>query len=143
MNGRKKPYEKRGKISLFSICICTKCNILYIIYGSNDDIYIQKVGITRKRAVNRILQTIIVLFGISFLTFGLTYLSPGDPAEIMLTECGNLPTQEMLEKTREEMGLNEPFLIQYGNWMKGVLTGDMGMSYSAKIPVSEKIRKSF
>lgn len=82
----------------------------------------------RKRAVNRILQTFIVLFGISFLTFGLTYLSPGDPAEIMLTECGNLPTQEMLEKAREEMGLNEPFLIQYGNWLKGVLTGDMGMS---------------
>ena len=39
----------------------------------------------------RLCQIVIVLFGISFLTFGLTYISPGDPAEIMLTECGNVP----------------------------------------------------
>ena len=58
-----------------------------------------------------IIQVVAVLFGISILTFGLTYLSPGDPAEIMLTECGNIPTPELLEKTREEMGLNEPFII--------------------------------
>ena len=46
--------------------------------------------------VNRALQILLVLFGISFFTFSLTYLSPGDPAEIMLTECGNLPTPELL-----------------------------------------------
>ena len=44
---------------------------------------------TKKQIGKRFLQILIVLFGISFLTFGLTYLSPGDPAEIMLTECGN------------------------------------------------------
>ena len=49
------------------------------------------------------------IFGISFFTFGLTYLSPGDPAEIMLTECGNLPTPELLEQTRHELGLDQPF----------------------------------
>ena len=87
----------------------------------------------------RLLQIVIVLFGISFFTFGLTYLSPGDPAEIMLTECGNIPTPELLEQTRAELGLDKPFLVQYGNWLKGVLTGDMGKSYSMKVPVVEKL----
>ena len=91
----------------------------------------------------RLLQIVIVLFGISFFTFGLTYLSPGDPAEIMLTECGNIPTPELLEQTRAELGLDKPFLVQYGNWLKGVLTGDMGKSYSMKVPVVEKLVSCF
>ena len=91
----------------------------------------------------RLLQILIVLFGISFFTFGLTYLSPGDPAEIMLTECGNIPTPELLEQTRAELGLDKPFLVQYGNWLKGVLTGDMGKSYSMKVPVVEKLVSCF
>ncbi|HIX29970.1 MAG TPA: ABC transporter permease [Candidatus Blautia stercoravium] len=91
----------------------------------------------------RLLQIVIVLFGISFCTFGLTYLSPGDPAEIMLTECGNVPTPELLEQTRAELGLDKPFLVQYGNWLKGVLTGDMGKSYSMKVPVVEKLVSCF
>ena len=96
-----------------------------------------------KQILMRFLQIVIVLFGISFLTFGLTYLSPGDPAEIMLTECGNIPTEELLEKTREELGLNEPFLVQYASWLKGVVTGDMGMSYSMKVPVVQKLESCF
>lgn len=96
-----------------------------------------------KQALTRFLQIIVVLFGISFFTFSLIYLSPGDPAEIMLTECGNIPTEELLEKTREELGLNEPFLVQYGNWLKGVVTGDMGISYSMKVPVVQKLESCF
>lgn len=98
---------------------------------------------TKKQIGKRFLQILIVLFGISFFTFGLTYLSPGDPVEIMLTECGNLPTPELLEQTRQELGLDKPFLVQYGSWLKGVLTGDMGMSYSMKVPVVEKLVSAF
>ena len=98
---------------------------------------------TKKQIGKRFLQILIVLFGISFLTFGLTYLSPGDPAEIMLTECGNLPTPELLEQTRHELGLDQPFLVQYGTWLKGVLTGDMGQSYSFKMPVVQKLVSGF
>lgn len=98
---------------------------------------------SKKKVGKRLIQIIIVLFGISFFTFGLTYLSPGDPAEIMLTECGNLPTPELLEQTRKELGLDKPFLVQYGNWVKGVLTGDMGTSYSMKVPVVEKLTSCF
>lgn len=89
-----------------------------------------------KQLVNRLLQIVLVLFGISFLTFCLTYLSPGDPAELMLVEGGTVPSEELLAETREQMGLNDPFLVQYGNWLKGFVTGDMGTSYSSKAPVS-------
>lgn len=98
---------------------------------------------TKKQVGKRFLQFLIVLVGISFLTFGLTYLSPGDPAEVMLTECGNIPTPELLEQTRHELGLDQPFLVQYGSWLKGMLTGDMGMSYSFKIPVFTKLTACF
>lgn len=97
----------------------------------------------KKKIIGRMLQIVVVLLGISFFTFGLTYLSPGDPAEVMLAECGNIPTEELLEKTREEMGLNEPFLVQYTTWLKGALTGDMGMSYSMKVPVVAKLKSCF
>ena len=97
----------------------------------------------KKNVGRRLLQIVIVLIGISFFTFGLTYLSPGDPAEIMLTECGNVPTPELLAKTRAELGLDKPFLVQYGTWLKGVVTGDMGTSYSMKVPVVEKLVSCF
>lgn len=58
----------------------------------------------------RLLQIIVVLFGISFITFGLTYMSPGDPVRNMYSANGVMPTEEMVEQTREEMGLNDPFL---------------------------------
>ena len=97
----------------------------------------------KKDIMDRALQILIVLFGISFFTYGLTYLSPGDPAEIMLTECGNIPTPELLEKARMDLGLDKPFLVQYGNWLKGAVTGEMGMSYSMKVPVIQKLTSCF
>lgn len=97
----------------------------------------------KKKFIKRLLQIIVVLFGISFFTFALTYLSPGDPAEIMLSECGNIPTAELLAQTRHELGLDLPFHLQYLNWLKGVLTGNMGMSYSTKVPVVTKLVSCF
>ena len=96
-----------------------------------------------KRFVNRLIQMIITLIGVSFLTFCLTYLSPGDPAAMVLEASDTIVSQEVLEKTREEMGLNDPFLVQYGNWVWGVLHGDMGMSYSGKKPVVDKLMEGF
>ena len=97
----------------------------------------------KKKLGMRAIQIVIVLFGISFLTFGLIYLSPGDAAEVMLTECGIIPSEELLEQTRADLGLDKPFLVQYGSWLKGVVTGDMGTSYSFKIPVVQKLASCF
>ena len=89
--------------------------VLFYCAGKVKFVEVEK-ELNKKQIGKRLLQVLIVLFGISFLTFGLTYLSPGDPAEIMLTECGNLPTPELLAKTRAELGLDKPFLVQCGNW---------------------------
>lgn len=90
-----------------------------------------------KQLRNRLIEMFIVLAGISFITFGLTYLAPGDPVRSMYAATGSMPSQEVLEKTREAMGLNQPFLVQYGNWLRNCLSGDFGVSYSMNRPVAE------
>lgn len=90
---------------------------------------------TKKQIVERILQIIIVLFGIGFLTFCLTYLAPGDPVKAMYAATGNVPSDKVMEAMREEMGLNDPFLVQYFRWLSGCLHGDFGTSYSLNKPV--------
>ena len=89
-----------------------------------------------KKITTRLLQMLIVLFGISFLTFLLTYIAPGDPAEAMYEAAGILPTEQQLETARLAMGLDKPFFVQYTTWVTGVLRGDLGTSFSKNIPVT-------
>ena len=92
---------------------------------------------SKKQLFSRLLQIIIVLVGISFITFFLTYLSPGDPVENMYISMGQMPPEEVVEQTREEMGLNDPFFTQYFRWLGNCLQGDFGTSYSLRQPVTE------
>ncbi len=78
---------------------------------------------------------VIVLIGISFITFALTYLAPGDPVQAMFSATGVMPTTDVLDQMREDMGLNEPLLVQYWNWLTSCLQGDFGTSYQSKQPV--------
>lgn len=87
--------------------------------------------------LKRFLQLILVLLGVSFLTYGLTYISPSDPAEVRLLANDIIPSEEALEKLREEMGLHKPFLVQYGNWLKDIIGGDFGYSYHYREPVAD------
>lgn len=87
----------------------------------------------------RLMQLLIVLFGISFITYGLVYLSPSDPAEVQLLANDVIPTEEALENLREEMGLNEPFFVQYLTWLTDLLSGDLGYSYHFKEDVVQTI----
>ena len=64
--------------------------------------------------VKRLLHLVVIVLGVSFLTFFLLYLAPGDPAQKKLTAQGVAVSREVLETTREQMGLNRPFLVQYG-----------------------------
>ena len=88
-----------------------------------------------KQLASRLLQMLIVLIGISFLTFLLTYLSPGDPVRNMYTSAGIMPTEELIQQTRDEMGFNDPFLMQYSRWITNCLKGAFGKSYSLNKPV--------
>ena len=92
-----------------------------------------------KKIAKRLIQIIIVLFGISFITFALTYISPGDPVRNMFIATGSIPSEEVLNQVREEMGLNRPFLVQYVSWLTGCLRGDFGTSYSTKKAVIDML----
>ena len=83
-----------------------------------------------RKTLYRFLHILLVLFGISFLSFLLMHVSPGDPVRSMYAVSGSIPSDEVLEETREELGLNDPFLVQYGRWVAGCLQGDFGTSYS-------------
>ncbi len=91
----------------------------------------------KKQILRRIMQIVIVLIGISFVTFLLTYLSPGDPVRNMFSATGVMPTEELVQQTRDEMGLNDPFFTQYFRWLFNCLHGNFGKSYSLNKPVVE------
>ena len=78
--------------------------------------------------LSRLSGLLVLLVGVTFLSFSLMYLAPGDPAEALLRAGGSMPSREAVESKREEMGLNRPFLVQYGSWLSDCAKGDLGKS---------------
>lgn len=76
----------------------------------------------------RLLQLVPILFGITFLTFALMQTSAIDAVDFLYENSGSVSDAVKAAK-RAELGLDEPFIVQYGNWLTGVLTGDMGRSF--------------
>lgn len=94
-----------------------------------------------KYILKRILILIPTIIGVSFVVFSLLYLSPGDAA---LASAGPNASKETVEILRDKMGLNDPFLIQYGRFLKNLIFHfDLGTSYQSKTPVIEKILRVF
>lgn len=85
-----------------------------------------------KYVFKRFLQLIPVLIGITFLSFAMMRLAGGDAVTYMYENAGTAVSQEVIDKTRAEYGLDQPFLVQYGKWFAGMVTGDMGVSYVSK-----------
>ena len=79
-----------------------------------------------------------VLFVLSLITFGLLYVTPGDPAEMALSRSGMEPTREAVEEMRSEMGLDKPFHSAYAHWLRNVFHGNLGTSYRTGAPVTEE-----
>ena len=90
---------------------------------------------SRKQVTSRLLQMLIVLIGISFLTFLLTFISPGDPVRDMYVSMGVIPDEKLIAETRAQMGLDDPFFVQYFRWLGNCLRGDFGTSFSWGKPV--------
>lgn len=80
-----------------------------------------------RNVMQRLFNGLIVVFFISLFTFLVIYWIPGDPAAIAL---GTEASPAQLALMREEMGLNDPFLVQYFNWLMEALTGNLGNSFS-------------
>jgi peptide/nickel transport system permease protein len=90
--------------------------------------------------VRRFLLLIPTLIAISLISFGLIHLAPGDPALVILRAGGvQQISEENLAQVREEMGLDDPFLVQYGRWVWRTLQFDLGTSVRTGAPVAELI----
>lgn len=88
----------------------------------------------------RIGTSSLVLACVSILTFGLMYLTPGDPARAVLYhQTGQQPSAEAVSAFREEHGFDEPFPVQYWDWITDVLRGDLGTSFRTDRPVAAMI----
>lgn len=86
--------------------------------------------------LRRVLQSVLILIGISFLTFVLLYLIPADPARQI---AGRSATAQTVENIREQLGLNLPFYEQYFRYLTGLVQGDLGRSYLQKTEVGTLI----
>ena len=84
--------------------------------------------------ISRLGQAVLVLIGISLITFLLTFLVPADPARMI---AGRLATPETVARIRAELGLDQPLPVQYGRYLWNLLHGDLGRSYAQRIEVTE------
>lgn len=94
------------------------------------------IGVTNKQIAMRLGQMVLVLLGISFITFCLVMLAPGDPVRQMI--AGNediVVSQVEIDALRHELGLDQPFLMQYLSWLGRMLHGNFGFSFMMKKPV--------
>src|SRR3990170_9134658 len=95
----------------------------------------------RDYVIRRLLLLIPVLIGVSIITFTLSR-SIGNPAAVYIDErCSANP--RCVESVIERFGFNQPIWVQYVRYMQGLLTGDLGYSRTAVLPVSEAIRQKF
>ncbi|WP_070121083.1 ABC transporter permease [Bacillus marinisedimentorum] len=86
--------------------------------------------------IRRLLQLIPVLLGMTLIVFSMIRAIPGNPAQVIL---GQQATKEAIEALSKELGLDQPWYIQYVDYLKGVLTGDLGSSLRTSSPISEEI----
>ena len=94
-----------------------------------------------KFTMKRLVYLVLVLVGVSFLVFLLLYMTPGDPVRMMLGESA---TPEAQAELRLELGLDDPFLVQYGRYIKNIVGHqDLGTSYSTRRPVLDEIMTVF
>lgn len=91
----------------------------------------------------RLINFIIVMFGVSVISFILITLSDKDPAEIIARRGIVVANESIIEAVRTELGLDKPIVIQYFNWLKGLFTGDLGISIYSFNPIEQDLKQYF
>src|SRR5438132_12767816 len=83
--------------------------------------------------LRRIVATLPVMAIVALFVFSLLYIAPGDPAVVI---AGDQASPEDVEHIRQSLGLDRPFLIQFGSWVWRILPGDLGTSLFTNLPAS-------
>jgi len=91
----------------------------------------------------QLLLAIPVLVGVSALIFFMLSYIPGQAPDIMALQSGTASSAEELERVREQLGLNDPVIVQYGRFLSGALQGDFGRSIRSNQPVTQIIAAAF
>src|SRR5271163_156216 len=86
--------------------------------------------------LRRVLVTIPVMAIVALFVFSLLYIAPGDPAAVI---AGDQASPEDVERIRQSLGLDRPFLIRFGEWVWQILHADLGKSIFTNLPVSAMI----
>ena len=86
--------------------------------------------------LRRLIQSALILLGVSFITFVLLFVLPADPVRQI---AGRAATAETVENIRQQLGLDQPFFVQYGRYLANLFQGDLGRSYLQKTEVAELI----
>ena len=94
----------------------------------------------RTYVARRVLQGLLVLWLVSLAIFSLVRILPGD-AVIMQLDQAAAPSPETLARARQDLGLERPFLAQYGTWITGALHGDLGRSLITRRSVTSELGK--
>ncbi len=84
----------------------------------------------------RLLMMVFLLLGMTLIVFGSLYIAPGDPAEMV---AGLNATPQDVERVRQSLGLDRPFLIQYTTYLRNLLNLNLGMSYTTRQPIVGEI----
>ncbi|MCR5582163.1 MAG: ABC transporter permease [Eggerthellaceae bacterium] len=94
-----------------------------------------------KYLVRRFLTIFIVLWAVATLTYLLVHISPGDAAELIIIQTygPEAVSPENLQAVSQKFDLDRPFIVQYGDWLAGVFTGNLGISYKYNAPVADMI----
>ncbi len=95
-----------------------------------------------QKLVAQLAGILIVLLGVTLLSFSLMYIAPGDPARTILQAGGTMPSEEAVQEKRKEMGLDRPFLEQYRSWLWDFAQGDLGVSMIDGRNVSDEVTKA-
>ena len=88
--------------------------------------------------LRRILSTIPVMAVVALFVFSLLYIAPGDPAAVI---AGDQASPEDVEKIRQSLGLDRPYLVRFAEWVVQILSGDLGTSIFTNLPVTTMIRQ--
>ncbi|MEX0638620.1 MAG: ABC transporter permease [Burkholderiales bacterium] len=86
--------------------------------------------------IRRLLATIPVMGVVALFVFSLLYISPGDPAAVI---AGDIATAEDIARIRAKLGLDEPYMVRFGNWLWALAHGDLGVSIFTGLPVARLI----
>src|SRR5262249_40665147 len=86
--------------------------------------------------IRRILATVPVMAVVALFVFSLLYIAPGDPAAVI---AGDQATPADVERIRQSLGLDRPFLVRFGEWVWQILHADLGTSIFTNLPVAAMI----